>query len=277
MVGVFLANRSAPVLAGALRRPEDATPPSTRRSRVSGTRHPIDVRGRRLVLVSKAVAVEEACDHLGLAAGGEGEAARRTGAAYKTRYAWTKRTLDVVVALAVGLIALPLVPLVALAIRLDSLGPAIYSQIRVGYRGRPFRIYKFRSMCQDAERCGAVWAQVGDPRVTRVGRFMRLTRLDELPQVWNVLRGEMTLVGPRPERPEFTTRLERELPGYANRHAVKPGLTGWAQVRYRYASTLEETQVAVAYDLDYVERASLAFDLEILLRTIPVVIGMRGC
>ncbi len=195
----------------------------------------------------------------------------------RRRYAWTKRALDVVVALTVGLIAMPLVPLIALAIRLDSPGSVFYSQLRVGHGGRPFRIYKFRSMCQDAERCGVVWAQVGDSRVTRIGRFMRLTRLDELPQVWNVLRGEMTLVGPRPERPEFTAWLERELPGYANRHAVKPGLTGWAQVRYRYTSTLEETQVVVAYDLEYVERASLAFDLEILLRTIPVVIGMRGC
>lgn len=195
----------------------------------------------------------------------------------RRHYVWAKRALDVVVALVVGLLALPFVPLIALAIRLDSPGAVIYSQVRVGHRGRPFRMYKFRSMRQDAERDGAVWARVGDPRVTKVGRVMRLTRIDELPQLWNVLRGEMTLVGPRPERPEFTAWLEREVPDYAHRYAVKPGLTGWAQVRYRYTNTLDETRTATAYDLDYVARASLSFDLEILLRTIPVVFGMRGC
>lgn len=192
-------------------------------------------------------------------------------------YAALKRGTDVAVAVVLGTIVLPLIPLIALAIRMESPGPIFYSQTRVGLGGRHFRLVKFRSMRQDAERDGACWAQAGDARVTRVGRFMRLTRIDELPQLWNVLTGEMTLVGPRPERPEFTAMLEREIPHYAKRYAVKPGLTGWAQVRFRYTSTVEDTARKLEYDLYYLKHASLALDLRILLETVRVVLLKAGC
>jgi exopolysaccharide biosynthesis polyprenyl glycosylphosphotransferase len=188
-----------------------------------------------------------------------------------------KRTVDITFSLGLGLAVLPIIPLVALAIRLDSPGNPFYSQERVGLDGKLFRIHKFRSMREDAENNGAVWAQAGDFRVTRVGRFLRLSRIDELPQLWNVLRGDMTLVGPRPERPEFTSMLEHEIPGYLLRTAVKPGLTGWAQVSYRYTNSVLETRTKLEYDLYYVKYASVGLDLRILLRTIAVVIKMRGC
>lgn len=191
-------------------------------------------------------------------------------------YAIAKRALDILVSFVLGLIVLPTLPLIALAIKLDSPGPIFYSQDRVGLGGRIFRIYKFRTMRQDAERDGAVWASEHDPRVTRVGRFMRLTRIDELPQLWNVFRGDMTLVGPRPERPEFTTELAAALPGYNLRHVVKPGLTGWAQVSYRYTSSIRDTRTKLEYDLYYIKHASLGLDLTILWRTVGVVLGMRG-
>jgi lipopolysaccharide/colanic/teichoic acid biosynthesis glycosyltransferase len=192
-------------------------------------------------------------------------------------YEGLKRTVDLAFSLGLGLLVLPFVPLIALAIRFDSPGTIFYSQQRVGLNGKIFRIVKFRTMRQDAERNGAVWAQVGDSRVTRFGRFMRLTRVDELPQLWNVLKGEMTLVGPRPERPEFTSMLEEQIPDYAGRYAVKPGLTGWAQVCYRYASSVRDAEAKLEYDLYYVKYASLTLDIKILFRTIFVVLKMRGC
>jgi exopolysaccharide biosynthesis polyprenyl glycosylphosphotransferase len=188
-----------------------------------------------------------------------------------------KRTFDIAFSLGLGLLILPIIPLVALAIRLDSSGKIFYSQERVGLHGKVFRIYKFRSMRSDAENNGAVWAQAADPRVTRVGQFLRLSRIDELPQLWNVLRGDMTLVGPRPERPEFTSMLEQEIPGYELRTMVKPGLTGWAQVSYRYTNSVLETRSKLEYDLYYVKYGSVALDIKILFRTIAVVINMRGC
>ena len=191
-------------------------------------------------------------------------------------YAVLKRGLDVVAALGIGLFLLPALPLIALAIVLDSRGPMFYSQIRVGLGGKPFQIYKFRTMRTDAERHGAVWATAADPRVTRLGRVMRRTRIDELPQIWNVLRGDMTLVGPRPERPEFTEALAREIHGYHVRHTVKPGLTGWAQVCYRYTSSIRDTKAKVEYDLFYVKHCSPVFDVKIMLRTVKVVVGMKG-
>lgn len=191
-------------------------------------------------------------------------------------YQWTKRVIDLLFVAGVGLAVLPVVPLIALAIKLDSRGPFLYSQQRVGHGGRIFRIYKFRTMRQDAERDGAVWAAKADPRVTRVGRFMRLARIDELPQIWNVLKGEMTVVGPRPERPEFTVELAKEITGYDLRHTVKPGLTGWAQVCYRYTSSVRDTRAKVEYDLYYVKHLSIWMDLRILFRTVKVVLGMKG-
>ena len=187
-----------------------------------------------------------------------------------------KRALDLLFVAGVGLAALPVIPLIALAIKLDSRGPVFYSQTRVGLGGLPFRIYKFRTMRQDAERHGAVWATKADPRITRVGKFMRLTRVDEIPQIWNVLKGEMAVVGPRPERPEFTTELAKEIAGYDLRHTVKPGLTGWAQVCYRYTSSVRDTKAKVEYDLYYVKHLSMMMDIRILFRTIKVVIGMKG-
>jgi exopolysaccharide biosynthesis polyprenyl glycosylphosphotransferase len=192
-------------------------------------------------------------------------------------YSAVKRGVDVAVALAMGIAVLPFLPLVALAIRVDSPGSILYSQERVGLNGRTFRIYKFRSMRSDAEKNGAQWATVYDTRVTRVGRFLRLSRIDELPQLWNVLRGDMTLVGPRPERPEFTDLLEAQIPEYRLRTMVKPGLTGWAQVSFRYTSSVAETRTKFEYDMYYVKFSSLAMDVRILFRTISVVLNMRGC
>lgn len=239
----------------------------------------VDARGRRPALVDPVDALQRALGRVPLDLVGEGLVGGLPGPTYPLglTYDRVKRGLDVVVALGLSLAALPLLPVAALAIWLESAGPIVYSQTRVGLRGRPFRIYKLRSMRQDAERHGAVYAQVDDPRVTRVGRLLRLARVDELPQLWNVLRGEMSLVGPRPERPEFTTLLEREVPHYADRYAVKPGLTGWAQVRYRYTATVEETATKLEYDLYYLKHASLRLDVSILLRTVRVILGMRGC
>ncbi|HKG24285.1 MAG TPA: sugar transferase [Thermomicrobiales bacterium] len=191
-------------------------------------------------------------------------------------YAVAKHGLDLLIGIGMGPAILPLLPIIALAIKLDSSGSILYTQQRVGLGGRVFRIYKFRTLQADAERNGAVWAAEKDPRVTRVGRFMRLTRIDGLPQLWNVVRGDMSFVGPRPERPEFTRQLAEALTGYDLRHAVKPGLTGWAQVCYRYTSSIKDTRAKVEYDLYYVKHAWLRLDLAILWRTIGVVVGMRG-
>lgn len=192
-------------------------------------------------------------------------------------YPVVKRAIDIVFGLGVGLVCLLLLPLLALIIRLDSPGPIFYSQQRVGQGGRVFRIYKFRSMVTDAEaRTGAVFSQRGDPRVTRIGRFMRKTRLDELPQVINVLRGEMSLVGPRPERPEHVARLREKIPFYRTRLLVRPGLTGWAQVRYAYGATDEDALVKLEYDLYYIRHQSLLLDINILLRTVGKVLSMSG-
>jgi exopolysaccharide biosynthesis polyprenyl glycosylphosphotransferase len=186
-----------------------------------------------------------------------------------------KRATDVL-ASSVGLVlALPLMLLVALAVRLSSPGPVIYHQSRVGQHGRVFTVYKFRSMRADAEaKTGAVWAKAGfDPRVTPVGRLLRRARLDELPQLWNVLKGDMSLIGPRPERPEFVDRLRLELPGWALRERVRPGITGLAQVHDTYHSHPREK---LRFDLAYVYNYSLTLDLSILVRTLLVVVGRQG-
>jgi sugar transferase (PEP-CTERM system associated) len=188
-----------------------------------------------------------------------------------------KRTLDLVVA-TLGLIVLsPIMVMVALAIRITSRGPAVYHQQRVGKDGRLFTIHKFRSMRVDAEALtGAVWARVGDPRVTPIGRLLRRTRLDELPQLWNVVRGHMSFVGPRPERPEFVDDLATQIPFYGQRHAVRPGVTGWAQVRHRYGNTVEDSLEKLQYDLFYIKHLSIAFDLFVILETMKTVITRRG-
>jgi sugar transferase (PEP-CTERM system associated) len=189
---------------------------------------------------------------------------------------FSKRLLDILFA-AVGLIlALPFMLLVALAVRLDSPGPVFFRQERVGRGGRPFTLWKFRSMGTDAEAGGARWAVERDPRVTRVGRFIRKTRLDELPQLWNVLNGDMSLVGPRPERRMFVDQLKEQCPWYEQRLVVRPGLTGWAQVKAPYASTFEESIEKLKFDLYYIKNLSLFLDISILLSTARIVLLGRG-
>jgi lipopolysaccharide/colanic/teichoic acid biosynthesis glycosyltransferase len=173
-------------------------------------------------------------------------------------------------------ICLPFLPLIFLAVRISSPGPVFFSQTRVGRRGRLFTIYKFRTMRTDAEANGAVWAAKDDARVTPIGRFMRKIRIDEIPQLWNVLRGDMAFVGPRPERPEFVQWLSQEIPYYDLRHMIRPGVTGWAQVRYRYGASLEETKCKLEYDLYYVKHMSIGLDLLIMFETIKTILLRRG-
>ena len=188
-----------------------------------------------------------------------------------------KRALDLVAA-GIGLVVLsPIMLLTALAVRLSSSGPVLYHQRRVGQHGRLFTVHKFRSMRMDAEAgTGAVWARSNDDRVTRVGRFLRRTRLDETPQLWNVLIGEMSLIGPRPERPEFVSQLSDSIPFYGLRHSVRPGLTGWAQVRYTYGASVEDALEKLQYDLFYIKHLTLAFDLFIIFLTMKTVLLRRG-
>jgi len=188
-----------------------------------------------------------------------------------------KRLFDVSFALLLLVLAAPLLALIALAIKLDSPGPVLFRQIRVGLHGDTFVIYKFRSMRQDAElETGPVWTGERDERVTKVGRLLRKFRLDEILQAINVLRGEMSLVGPRPERPYFVDRLEQQIPFYNLRHYVKPGITGWAQVMYRYGASVEDAHEKLQYDLYYAKHQSLGFDAGILLKTIRIVLFGRG-
>jgi sugar transferase (PEP-CTERM system associated) len=188
-----------------------------------------------------------------------------------------KRMFDIVVSLVMLLATLPLMVMTALAIRLESPGPVIYRQERVGLGGRRFMCLKFRSMSADAEQDGVPrWAAMADPRITRVGRIIRKTRIDELPQLLNVLRGEMSFVGPRPERPSFVHELKQAIPFYDIRHSVKPGLTGWAQVRYNYGASVEDARKKLQFDLYYVKNHSLFLDLLILVETVRVVLFREG-
>ena len=164
--------------------------------------------------------------------------------------------------------------LAALAVKLESRGPIFYSQIRTGLHNQPFKIWKLRTMRADAEKDGPQWARGKDHRVTRIGRFLRRSRLDEVPQFWNILKGEMSLVGPRPERPEFVEKLSREIPFYNPRHLVKPGLTGWAQINYPYGASSEDSMNKLKFDLYYIKHASPGLDLQIMLRTIGAM--MKG-
>lgn len=189
----------------------------------------------------------------------------------------SKRFFDLVAAGALLLVALPFMLLVALAVWMETGAPIFYSQTRVGRGGKPFDVIKFRSMRVDAEGDGkARWATANDQRTTRVGRFIRLTRLDELPQLINVLRGEMSFVGPRPERPQFVDQLNQEIRYYDIRHSVKPGLTGWAQLRYPYGASVRDAEEKLKFDLFYVKNQGLLFDLMIMLQTVEVVLFGRG-
>jgi sugar transferase (PEP-CTERM system associated) len=188
-----------------------------------------------------------------------------------------KRLADVGLSLLGLVLALPAMALVTAAIKLESRGPALFRQPRLGQNGRVFILNKFRSMREDAEKdTGPVWAQQEDPRVTRVGAFLRKTRLDELPQLFNVLIGDMSFIGPRPERPEFVYELQRQIPFYMERLSVKPGITGWAQVKYRYGASVEDALEKLQYDLYYIKNLSLFLDLLILINTIQVVLFARG-
>lgn len=182
-----------------------------------------------------------------------------------------KRIWELLVAL-LGLVVLaPLLGLIALLIKMDSSGPVLYRQTRVGLHGYPYVLLKFRSMRSDAEVEGIQWATVGDTRVTKIGAWLRKLRLDELPQLWNVVKGDMSLVGPRPERPHFVQDLRKRIPYYDLRHTVRPGVTGWAQTRFQYAGSIEDSHIKLQYDLYYVKNLSLWLDLRILCRTLGVL------
>lgn len=189
----------------------------------------------------------------------------------------TKRIIDTVVSLAILVVGMPIWLGIAAAVRATSPGPAIYRQKRTGQHGRPFVIYKYRTMQHDAERdTGPVWASRHDKRVTRLGRWLRAFRLDEIPQLLNVVKGEMSLVGPRPERPAFVERLSREIPLYSRRHRVKPGITGLAQVKWGYDQDIEDVRQKLKYDLMYIEHMSLRMDFQILLQTLKAIFERRG-
>jgi sugar transferase (PEP-CTERM system associated) len=188
-----------------------------------------------------------------------------------------QRVSNMVVAVIGIIVSFPIILLTALAVRLTSAGPVLYRQTRVGLDGVLFTVYKFRSMRVDAEvGTGAVWARKDDPRVTSVGRFIRAIRFDELPQLYNVIKGEMSIVGPRPERPEFVKALSEQIPYYRQRHCVRPGITGWAQINYKYGDTLEDTITKLEYDLYYIKNMSMALDTYIIFHTLKAMMLSRG-
>ncbi|TSC74931.1 MAG: Sugar transferase [Parcubacteria group bacterium Gr01-1014_44] len=200
----------------------------------------------------------------------------------KNFYEVFKRIFDIIFSVIFGVIALFLIPFIALAIKLSSRGPVFFRQTRVGQLGRKFNIIKFRTMIANAPdgsaegASGAVWAQENDPRITKIGRFLRKTRLDEIPQLWNILKDDMAFVGPRAERPEFHDQLKNEIPFYEERYLIKPGLTGWAQVQYRYGSTIKDAAEKLQYDLFYIKHRSLILDFSVILKTINIVLKQSG-
>ena len=187
-----------------------------------------------------------------------------------------KRALDVLISILLLIPALPIMLVTAIIVRLESPGPVIYKQDRVGLHEKEFTVYKFRSMRADAEKNGAVWAAANDNRVTRFGRFIRKVRIDELPQIWNILKGDMSFIGPRPERMAFVQKLKQDIPYYSLRHTVKPGLTGWAQVCYPYGASEEDARHKLEYDLYYIKNMSLLLDIHIIFKTIGVVLFPSG-
>jgi sugar transferase (PEP-CTERM system associated) len=199
------------------------------------------------------------------------------GFRFSAAFLMARRMLSIIAAALLLTLMLPLIPFIVLAIKLDSPGRVLYRQLRVGRGGKNFYCYKFRTMREDAEAdTGPTWADNDDPRITRIGKILRISRLDEIPQLWCVLKGEMAFVGPRPERPEFVKWLTQEVPYYAVRHAVRPGITGWAQVRYKYGNTLQDAREKLQYDLFYIKNASIGLDLLIIFETIKIVTIGRG-
>jgi sugar transferase (PEP-CTERM system associated) len=200
-----------------------------------------------------------------------------TGRGRQARIAGLSRgAVHRLVALIGGILSLPILALTAILIKLDSPGPIFYRQERVGKNGRHFILVKFRSMKMDAEKEGPVWACKKDDRTTRVGRIIRKIRVDEIPQFWNILRGEMNFVGPRPERPHFVSQLAREIPYYEQRHIIAPGLTGWAQIKYAYGASIEDARQKLQYDLFYIKNQSLILDAIVMFETIKIIIFGRG-
>jgi sugar transferase (PEP-CTERM system associated) len=198
------------------------------------------------------------------------------GFKYSRRRLMAKRLFDIILAAAFFSVLWPFMLLTAIAVKLESPGSILYHQVRVGLNGRNFRIYKFRSMRQDAEKNGAVWAQKNDARVTKVGAFIRNTRLDELPQLYNVLAGSMSFVGPRPERPEFVSELSELIPFYDTRHKVKPGLMGWAQLKYPYGASVDDAKNKLQYDLYYTKNHSFLMDMLIMIQTVEIILLGKG-
>lgn len=195
----------------------------------------------------------------------------------KTLYEVFKRLFDIVVSIFIITISLPFLPFLALLIKMSGDGPVFFTQTRIGYLGRPFLAIKFRSMVQGAEKNGeAQWASQNDPRVTRFGRILRRTRIDEIPQLLNILRGEMSIVGPRPERPEFVKNLRELIPFYDERHLVKPGLTGWAQINFQYGASVKDALKKLQYDLFYIKNRSLPLDMGIVLKTANIILSRKG-
>ena len=188
-----------------------------------------------------------------------------------------RRLLNLLTGLITLIVAVPLIPFIVLAVKLDSAGPVLYRQKRVGRGGKIFYCYKFRTMRPDAEAdIGPTWADDDDPRITRVGKFLRVTRLDEIPQLWCVLKGDMAFVGPRPERPEFVEWLTQEIPYYGLRNLVRPGITGWAQIRYKYGNSVEDAKEKLQYDLFYIKNASIGLDVLIMFHTLKILVLRRG-
>jgi sugar transferase (PEP-CTERM system associated) len=236
----------------------------------------LDLRLNGVVVEDASTLIERLSGKLPLAGLNPSSVIFTSGFNVKASQQIVRRLVSVTVSLLGLLICLPFIPFIILAVRLSSPGPIFFRQTRVGLRGRHFAVLKFRTMRQDAEAGGAVWATKDDPRVTPVGRFMRKTRLDEIPQLWNVLRGEMGFVGPRPERPEFVQWLASEIPFYELRHLIRPGITGWAQVRYQYGASLEETRQKLEYDLYYIKHLSVGLDMLIMFETIKTILLRRG-
>jgi sugar transferase (PEP-CTERM system associated) len=189
---------------------------------------------------------------------------------------FVKRVLDIILSIFLLILSLPLSLLTALLIKMESPGPVFYLQDRVGEREKTFKVIKFRSMRQDAEKDGAVWAMKDDNRVTRIGDLIRKIRIDEIPQMWNVLRGEMSFVGPRPERPVFVEKLNKIIPYYSLRHSVKPGISGWAQICYPYGASEEDALRKLEYDLYYIKNQSIFIDMLVIFRTIKTVLFQKG-
>lgn len=196
----------------------------------------------------------------------------------KNLFESTKRLVDLIIAILLGALSLMLTPFIALAIKLNGPGPVFYTQKRVGQDNRIFELIKFRTMVNDAEKNGAQWAEEKDKRITKVGRFLRRTRLDEIPQIWNIIKGDMSFVGPRPERPEFafSNDLLGHIPFYQIRHSIKPGLTGWAQIKYPYGASVKDTMQKLQYDLYYIKNRSFILDSAIILKTIKTILSVEG-